>query len=91
MAEEVLFNSEREQSRAEIAAYLRQVADSLDADEELTLRAGEQSVTMDPPARLTFEVKAEREGTEGSPGELSLELELEWDESDDGDGTLEIE
>ncbi|KAB1193397.1 amphi-Trp domain-containing protein [Haloferax sp. MBLA0076] len=94
MPEEVLFKSENRQSRAEIASYLRAVADKLDAGEPITLKAGDQSVTMDPPASPTFEVKAEREGPAGQPGELSIEFELEWDE-DGGDGGagggLEIE
>jgi hypothetical protein len=50
---------------------------------------------MEPPARPTFEVKAEREGPTDGPGELSIEFELEWDENGgDGDertGQLEIE
>lgn len=52
-------------------------------------------MTLDPPARPTFEVKAEREGPTDSPGELSIEFELEWDENgndgDGGSGQLEIE
>jgi len=91
MPEEVLFKSESRQSREEVAAYLRQVADNLDAGEAITLRAGDESVTIDPPARPTFEVKAEREGPEGGPHERSVEFELEWDENDDGGGALEIE
>ncbi|KTG29045.1 amphi-Trp domain-containing protein [Haloferax profundi] len=94
MPEEVLFKSESRQTRAEIASYLRAVADKLDAGEPITLKAGDQSVTMEPPASPTFEVKAEREGPAGQPGELSIEFELEWDE-DGGDGGagggLEIE
>ena len=94
MPEEVLFKSEGRQSRAEIASYLRAVADKLDAGEPITLKSGTQSVTMEPPASPTFEVKAEREGPAGQPGELSVEFELEWDE-DGGDGEasgeLEIE
>jgi amphi-Trp domain-containing protein len=91
MPEEVLFKSESTQSRGDIAAYLRRVADNLDAGESLTLRAGDQSVTMDPPPSLTFEVKAEREGPTGKPGELSVEFELEWDENGGDGGPLEIE
>jgi amphi-Trp domain-containing protein len=90
MPEEVLFESESTQSRSEIAAYLRRVADNLEAGDPITLKAGEQSVTMEPPERPTFEVKAEREGPTDAPGELSVEFELEWDENGDG-GTLEIE
>jgi amphi-Trp domain-containing protein len=91
MPEETLFESESVQNRSEIAAYLRQVADSLEGGGSITLRAGDQSVTMDPPPSLTFEVEAEREGPAGGPGELSIEFELEWDEDGSADGPLEIE
>lgn len=95
MPEEVLFETEGSQSRMEIAAYLRRVADKLEAGDAITLRSSEQSVTMTPPSRPTFEVKAEREGSTGSPGELSIEFEIEWDEDGEdggqGSGQLAIE
>ncbi|AEH39090.1 amphi-Trp domain-containing protein [Halopiger xanaduensis] len=95
MPEEVLFKSESDLPREEIASYLRSVADKLDQGETVTLKSGSESVTMDPPARPTFEVKAEREGPADGPGELSIEFELEWDENGDetdaGSGQLEIE
>lgn len=92
MPEEVLFETEQSQSRSEIAAYFRSVADSLEAGGPLTLTAGDQSVELDPPERSTFEVKAEREGSANRPGELSVEFEIEWDEGDDGtSGDLHIE
>ena len=93
MPEEVLFETEKRRTRAEIASYLRAFADKLDGDGPITLTAGEQSVTMEPPERSTFEVKAEREGPTDAPGELSIEFEVEWDEgrSADGDGELSIE
>jgi len=43
MPEEVLFESESRRSRAEIAAYLRTVADSLESDNAITLQKGEAS------------------------------------------------
>ncbi|WP_227376343.1 amphi-Trp domain-containing protein [Haladaptatus halobius] len=90
MPEEILFKSERTQSRDEIANYLRTVAEKLETGDAITLRAGEESVTLDVPTRPTFEVKAERE-IEGNETELSVEFELEWDEgADSGNGTLEI-
>jgi amphi-Trp domain-containing protein len=85
MPEEVLFKSESRQSRADVAAYLRTVAGKLEDGDAITLKAGGDSVTLDPPSRPTFEVKAEREGPADGPGELSVEFELEWDE-DGGDG-----
>lgn len=95
MPEEVLFKFEGDQTRDSIAAYLRNVAQNLEDGNPISLTAGDQSVTLDPPARPTFEVKAEREGPTDGSGEVSVEFELEWNEGadgDDGDGSqLEIE
>jgi len=95
MPEELLFESESDQSREQVASFLRTVADNLDAGEAITLKAGGESVTMDPPSRPTFEVKAEREGPTDGPKELSVEFELEWDEgaqdAESGSGQLQIE
>ena len=81
MPEKVLFESEQLMGRDAVADYLRTLADSLESGSDVTLRAGEQSVTMSPPGEVEFEVKAEREGPEGGDGELSIELELEWPEN----------
>jgi len=88
MPEEVLFESESKMNRGEVADYLRTVADKLDAGGSMTLSAGGEDVTMAVPANAEFEVKAEREGPEGGPKELSVEFELEWPEDAalDGDG-----
>jgi amphi-Trp domain-containing protein len=89
--EEVLFKTESTQSRAEIAASLRTIADRLDDDGEVTLSAGDQSQTLSVPARPEFEIKVEREQSKSGPAELSIELELEWDEGADGtDASLDI-
>ncbi len=76
--EEVLFESETEESRAAVADYLRSVADRLD-DGAVTLRSGDEELTVNPPETVEFEVKVEREGAE-----TSLELELEWAEDASG-------
>ncbi|RQH00434.1 amphi-Trp domain-containing protein [Natrarchaeobius oligotrophus] len=87
MPEEVLFKFEQRMDRTEIADYLRTVADNLEDGGSLSLEAGDESVTMTPPARPTFEIKAEREtSSSGGPGELSIEFELEWDEGEEGTG-----
>jgi amphi-Trp domain-containing protein len=91
MPEEILFESESVQSRSEIADYLRTVADSLEAGDEVTFSAGEQSTAVEPPERPTFEVKIEREGPAGSAGTLSVELEIEWDEGAGDEGDLSVE
>lgn len=92
--EEVLFESENRLERAEIADYLRTVADNLEAGDSIALSSGGESVTLEPPARPEFEVKAEREGPRDAPGELSVEFEIEWDEdggNGDAGGDLTIE
>jgi amphi-Trp domain-containing protein len=94
MPEEVLFESESRRSREEIAEYLRTAVESLESGSAITFTRGEESVTMEIPARTTFEVKVEREGPADGPGELSVEFELEWDEDGDieeSDGDLTIE
>ena len=96
MPEEVLFKFEQSMDSGEIADYLRAVADNLERGDDLTLEAGGESVTMSPPARPTFEIKAEHETPSGGgQGEFSVEFELEWDEGaadDDGaSGGLSIE
>jgi amphi-Trp domain-containing protein len=96
MPEEVLFETESMHSRAEVAAYLRSVADRLDDGGSVSLRAGSESFEVDVPTTVEFEVKAERETPRGGgSGELSLEFELEWDENagadEDGSGELTIE
>ena len=88
MPEKVLFESEQIASRGDVAAYLRTVADKLDAGDALTFESGSESVSLDPPQSVEFEVKAEHEGPSDA-GELSVEFELEWDVDETG-GSLEI-
>jgi len=91
MPEEVLFEFEADQSRQEIANYLRTVAEKLDTGGPITVEAGDDSITLDPPATTEFEVKVEREGAANEPGELSIEFELEWAEGSDERRQLDIE
>ena len=91
MPEETLFESEQLMGRDAVAEYLRTLADSLEAGSDVTLRAGDQSVTMSPPSEVEFEVKAEREGPTDGNGELSIEVELEWPENASEGGSLSIE
>ena len=77
-------------SREQIASYLQTVVNKLSAGDAVTLEAGGDSVTLDPPAQPTFEVKAEREGPTNGPKELSIEFEIEWPENGENGGELEI-
>jgi amphi-Trp domain-containing protein len=92
MPDEILFEFEQSMTRADVAAYLRTVADRLEADGNLPLSAGAQSHTVAVPARVHFEVKVEREPSRSGPAEMGIEFELEWDENGGGDesGPLEI-
>lgn len=92
MPEEVLFENESHQSLGDVAAYLRSLADKLESGEPVTLRAGAEELTLDVPPKVEFEVKAERE-TGSGPAELSIEVELEWNEGHESaaQGELEIE
>jgi len=76
--ETVLFKSEESKGRADVAAFLRQLADKVEAG-RVTLRQGQQSVELDIPDRVTLEVKAEEE--QSGHTKRSLEVEIEWAES----------
>jgi amphi-Trp domain-containing protein len=94
MPEEILFEFERAMSRADVAAYLRTVADKLDADGALSFTTGDQSHSVKVPDRLAFEVKVERESQSSGAAEIGVEFELEWDENGTGSsdgGALGIE
>ncbi|WP_324662506.1 amphi-Trp domain-containing protein [Haloarcula sediminis] len=91
MPEKTLFESEQLMGRDAVADYLRTLAASLESGSDVTLRAGDQSLTMQPPSEVEFEVKAEREGPTDGDGELSIELELEWPENAGEGGDLSIE
>ncbi|ESP88481.1 amphi-Trp domain-containing protein [Candidatus Halobonum tyrrellensis] len=85
MPEEIPFSTESNRSRADVAALVGDVANSLDDDGELTLAGGGDSPTLAVPPAAEFEVTAERETGDGAP-ELGVEFELEWDEATDGAG-----
>jgi len=92
MPEETLFEFERDMDVAEVAQYLRTVADHLEAGDEFTLESGTESITLTPPNRVEFEVEVEREtSTSGKSAEIELEFELEWDENAADTGDLSIE
>jgi amphi-Trp domain-containing protein len=80
MPEETVFDFEEEMDRADVARYLRTVADRLASGEDLTLSAGDESVTLSPPGRIEFEVEVERETSDaGESTGIEVEFELEWD------------
>ena len=83
MPEEILFESEQYLDRSAVASYLRTVADRLESGEPISLESGGNSVAVEAPPTVEFEVKVEREGPRDGPGEIGFEMELEWDENGD--------
>jgi amphi-Trp domain-containing protein len=92
MADDTLFQFEQTMARGDVAAYLREAADRLDADGELEFRAGGQSTSVRVPERVQFEVDVERESGDDGAAEVEVEFELEWYEDEEGtaSGSLEI-
>ena len=74
--ETVLFKSEEKKDLSEVTAFLRTLADKLDQG-EVVLRQGEQSVTIEVPARVELEIKVEEEEGRNTTTR-KLELEIEW-------------
>lgn len=91
MPEIVLFKSEERKGRAQIADFLRALADKVESG-KVVLKQGGEETTIDIPAALTLEIKAEREEKAGRPDKLSLEVELEWTpgEADGASGGVEL-
>lgn len=78
MAREIkLFKSEEKKSRAEISAFLREMADKLDTG-SVTLRQGDKDLTLVIPGTLILEVQVEEEDKGGRGLQHSLELEIKW-------------
>lgn len=86
--EVVLFQSEEKQSRQNVAAFLRQLADKVEQS-EVVLQKGTESLTLRIPANVTLEVKAEEEDKKGR-NQRSLEVEIEWYEGEGDEGTLSL-
>lgn len=79
--ETVLFKSEEKKTAAEIAQTLRVVAEKVEAG-SITLSTGSDSLELDLPGIMTFEIKAEEEQGRNRV-KRSLEFELEWTVGED--------
>jgi amphi-Trp domain-containing protein len=71
--------TEAEKTRSEIASYLRDFADQLDANGDLTLELGGRQVRLDPTNPVTFKLEGESDWSEGdTEAKQSIEFELVW-------------
>lgn len=82
--ETVLFSSEERMSRAAAAAFLRQLAERLEAN-AVVLKQGGRELALSLPEQVVLELKVESEGGKGR-AKRSLEIELEWVEGETAGG-----
>lgn len=69
--------TQAERTRVEVAEHLRDLADQLDGDGDVTLELGGRSVTVNPAEPLVLKLEGEWDPT-GAAGTESIELELVW-------------
>ena len=85
--------TEEQKTRAEIATYLRELADQLDGGGDVTLELGGQQVRLNPTEPVTFKLEGESDWSEGdTEAKQSIEFELVWwrDARTADEGTLDI-
>lgn len=74
--ERVLMESEEKRSLADVARFLRDLADSIE-NNQFTLQQGEEKIQLPLPDPITLELKLEEEGKKGRT-KHEFEIELEW-------------
>jgi amphi-Trp domain-containing protein len=85
--------TEAEKTRSEIASYLRELADQLDGDGDVTLELGGRQVRLNPTNPVTFKLEGESDWSEGdTEAKQSIEFELVWwrDARTADEGTLDV-
>ena len=86
--------TEEQRTRTEVATYLRDLADQLDADGPVTLELGGERVNLDPVDPITFKLEGESDWSEGDvEAKQSIEFELVWwrEAQTAEEGTLDVE
>ncbi len=90
MAKEVrLFKSQEKRSRAEVSAFLYQLAEKVGAG-QVVLRQGQEEITLELPSNLVLEIQVEDEDKKRKGIQHSLEVEIKWFDGDDTGGPLEL-
>lgn len=79
----VLFKSEEPKTSAEVGAFLRMLADKIEGG-QVILQQGATELVLEIPANIVLEIKAEEETNKHGVKKLSLEVEIEWREGEDG-------
>jgi amphi-Trp domain-containing protein len=84
-----LFKSEERKSRAEVSAFLHQLADKI-SDGHVVLRQGSDEVGLNLPHNLVLEIQVEDEDKKRKGIQHSLEVEIKWFDDDSSGGPLEL-
>ena len=85
-----LFKSEEKRSRAEVSAFLHQLADKVNQG-QVILRQGKEEITLALPPNLILEIQVEDEDKKRKGIQHSLEVEIKWFDGDDEvGGSLEL-
>ncbi|MFO8037107.1 MAG: amphi-Trp domain-containing protein [Anaerolineales bacterium] len=74
--EKVLMKSEEKRSLADVARFLRELADKIERN-QLTLHQGGEEIVLELTDPLTLELKLEEED-KGTRTKHQFEIELEW-------------
>lgn len=85
--------TEAQQTRAETASLLRDLADQLEAGGDVTLDLGDRRVSLDPTEPLTVKLEGESDWQSGdTKAKQSIEIELVWRRSAESaaEGTLDV-
>ena len=86
--------TEEQNTRGEIATFLRDFADQLDSDGDVVLKLGGTTVKLNPTDPVTFKLEGESDWSQGdTEAKRSIEFELVWwrDASTAEEGTLDIQ
>jgi amphi-Trp domain-containing protein len=71
--------TEAQRTRPEVATYLRNLADQLDGDGDVTLELGGTTVQLHPTNPITFKLEGESDWSQGdTAAKQSIEFELVW-------------
>jgi len=84
-----LFKSEERKNRADVSAFLHQLADKV-AEGRVVLRQGQEEITLNIPHKLILEIQVEDEDKKSRGIQHSLEVEIKWFDDDSSGGPLEL-
>lgn len=86
--ETILFKNKEQKSRADVSAFLHQLAERV-SEGRVTLRRDQEELTLDLAENLVLEIQAEDEEKGPKGIQHSLEVEIKWfDDGKNGPLTL---